>query len=308
MKATQGEASGVTEGPATTFQTKIYTAEDAAVFNDAARREFAPAAQGEAGLSEPRFAFEVYVGDECLAQGECPTFAEAEREADHYAAQYADDGEVSVEFYQVTKIDRGAADRRLTAEHGGADKWEGAEGWEQLAWELCANECGEDACNELIWEGGPVPEPWGERWLKYEDEAKRLLAMVRKYAPAPVTAEQGGAPLDRGPHFVECEGSEPSLRMLVHKYYEAHFPLEEANYHAMRYLRDVATPPAQPQAAEPAGEVEQLSAMVQTLDQQCAKYEAALRHLAENAFAKKDWQYARAALATPTSPTEPTAP
>lgn len=84
-----------------------------------------------------------------------------------------------------------AADRRLTAEQPVV--WEGAEEWEPLAWELCANECGEDACNELIWEGGAVPEPWGERWLKYEDEAKRLIAMVRKYAPAPVTAEQGGA-------------------------------------------------------------------------------------------------------------------
>lgn len=59
-------------------------------------------------------------------------------------------------------------------------KWEGAEEWMPLAWELCAEECGEDACTELVWEGGPVPEPWGDRWLKYEDEAKRLIALVRK--------------------------------------------------------------------------------------------------------------------------------
>ena len=63
-------------------------------------------------------------------------------------------------------------------------KWEGAEEWMPLAWELCADECGEDACNELVWEGGPVPEPWGDRWLKYEDEAKRLIALVRKHVPA----------------------------------------------------------------------------------------------------------------------------
>lgn len=58
--------------------------------------------------------------------------------------------------------------------------WEGAEEWMPLAWELCAEEHGEEACSELVWEGGPIPEPWGDRWLKYEDEAKRLIALVRK--------------------------------------------------------------------------------------------------------------------------------
>ncbi len=58
-------------------------------------------------------------------------------------------------------------------------KWEGAEYWMPLAWALCADECGEEACTELVWEGGTVPEPWGDRWLKYEDEAKRLIALVR---------------------------------------------------------------------------------------------------------------------------------
>ncbi len=65
-----------------------------------------------------------------------------------------------------------------------SDKWEGAEEWMPLAWELCADECGEEACTELIWEGGPIPEPWGDRWLKYEDEAKRLIALVRKHIPS----------------------------------------------------------------------------------------------------------------------------
>jgi len=62
-------------------------------------------------------------------------------------------------------------------------KWEGAEEWMPLAWELCANECGEDACTELIWEGGPIPEPWGDRWLKYEGQAREMIAMVRKHVP-----------------------------------------------------------------------------------------------------------------------------
>lgn len=62
--------------------------------------------------------------------------------------------------------------------------WEGTEEWMPLAWELCANECGEEACAELIWEGGTVPEPWGERWLKYEDQAREMIALVRKHVPS----------------------------------------------------------------------------------------------------------------------------
>jgi hypothetical protein len=70
-----------------------------------------------------------------------------------------------------------------------AQGWEGAEEWMPLAWHLCAEENGEDACTELVWEGGPVPEPWGDRWLKYEDKAKRMIAKVREQAhaaPAPM--------------------------------------------------------------------------------------------------------------------------
>lgn len=78
----------------------------------------------------------------------------------------------------------------LAAIRATEDKWEGAEGWEPLAWQLCAEENGEDACSELIWEGGPIPEPWGDRWLKYEDEAKRLIKLVREYA-FPVAKDAG---------------------------------------------------------------------------------------------------------------------
>lgn len=67
-------------------------------------------------------------------------------------------------------------------------RWEGGEGWESLAWELCADENGEDACNELIWEGGTIPEPWGDRWMKYEGEAKRLIALVHKHVATPLRA------------------------------------------------------------------------------------------------------------------------
>ena len=66
--------------------------------------------------------------------------------------------------------------------------WEGGEDWESLAWALCAEEHGEDSCNELIWEGGPIPEPWGDRWLKYEPEAKRLIALVRKHTTPPASS------------------------------------------------------------------------------------------------------------------------
>lgn len=99
-----------------------------------------------------------------------------------------------------------------------ADKWEGAEEWMPLAWELCANENGEDACTELVLEGGPIPEPWGDRWLKYEDQAKEMIALVRKHVPAlaaasaaPVQAVPGWAlvPLHATPEMVSAaEGVE----------------------------------------------------------------------------------------------------
>lgn len=59
--------------------------------------------------------------------------------------------------------------------------WTGGEEWEQLAWHLCAEENGEESCDELIWEGGPIPEPWGPRWMKYEHEATRMIELVRKF-------------------------------------------------------------------------------------------------------------------------------
>jgi hypothetical protein len=64
--------------------------------------------------------------------------------------------------------------------------WEGAEQWEPLAMFLCADENGSDSCHEMVWEGYP-PEPWGERWQKYESEARRMIDLTR-YAFQTVTA------------------------------------------------------------------------------------------------------------------------
>ena len=64
--------------------------------------------------------------------------------------------------------------------------WEGAEQWEPLAMFLCADENGSDSCHEMVWEGWP-PEPWGERWQKYESEARRMIDLT-SYAFQPVTA------------------------------------------------------------------------------------------------------------------------
>jgi hypothetical protein len=99
-----------------------------------------------------------------------------------------DDGyqnEVSQQAITAIKQARSAPEESVATED-----WEGAEYWMPLAWELCADECGEDACNELIWEGGPIPEPWGDRWLKYEDEAKRLIALVQKHTTPPAAPVQ----------------------------------------------------------------------------------------------------------------------
>ena len=73
--------------------------------------------------------------------------------------------------------------------------WQGGEGWESLAWELCADENGEESCDELVWEGGPIPEPWGDRWMKYEGEAKRLIAIVHKHTAPLYTHPPARVPL-----------------------------------------------------------------------------------------------------------------
>lgn len=83
--------------------------------------------------------------------------------------------------------------RELRAGRAERDKqepvvWEGAERWEPLAMFLCADENGSDSCHELIWEGYP-PEPWGERWQKYEREAKRMIDLVSQYAAPPVITQ-----------------------------------------------------------------------------------------------------------------------
>ena len=72
------------------------------------------------------------------------------------------------------------------------EPWTGGEEWEALAWHLCAEENGEDACGELLWEGGPIPEPWGDRWMKYESDAKRMIELVRKFVAAQPTAQAEG--------------------------------------------------------------------------------------------------------------------
>ena len=66
--------------------------------------------------------------------------------------------------------------------------WDSGEEWEPLALCLCAEENGLDSCHELIWEGYP-PEPWGERWQKYEREAKRMIDLVSQYAAPPVITQ-----------------------------------------------------------------------------------------------------------------------
>jgi hypothetical protein len=85
----------------------------------------------------------------------------------------------------------------------GSAAWDNSEGWESLAWELCADENGEECCNELIWEGGPVPEPWGERWLKYEDEAAHQARSQAR--PRPNQSSHTGA--GRNAHQTSRVGS-----------------------------------------------------------------------------------------------------
>jgi len=69
------------------------------------------------------------------------------------------------------------------------EEWNG-EGWESLAWHLCAEENGEDACNDLLWVGGAVPEPWVDRWQRYEGDAKRMIRLVKEHYNPKIGGEE----------------------------------------------------------------------------------------------------------------------
>lgn len=32
--------------------------------------------------------------------------------------------------------------------------------------------------HDMIWSCGTIPEPWGEAWQRYEDDARKLVGMV----------------------------------------------------------------------------------------------------------------------------------
>lgn len=61
----------------------------------------------------------------------------------------------------------------------GGQESDNIEGWEPLAIALCEEE-GNDPF-ELIWEHDAIPEPWGDRWMKYEDDAKRMINLVHTH-------------------------------------------------------------------------------------------------------------------------------
>ncbi len=75
----------------------------------------------------------------------------------------------------------------------GGSEVDNVAGWEMLAMALAREE--HDDIHHLIWEGGPVPEPWGEVWQKYEGDASRMIALVREHAAHALQA-QDAAPVE----------------------------------------------------------------------------------------------------------------
>lgn len=68
--------------------------------------------------------------------------------------------------------------------------------WDLLAIVLC-EEDGNDP-HQLLWSGGPIPEPWGDYWCKYEGDAKRMIRLVREFAPASGSTHPAAAGVPEG--------------------------------------------------------------------------------------------------------------
>lgn len=67
---------------------------------------------------------------------------------------------------------------------------------------------GHDDPNHLIWEGGPIPEPWGEVWCRYEEPAKEILRLVDGcLTPKGCTPVEpsGWQPIETAPDSVQGE-------------------------------------------------------------------------------------------------------
>lgn len=90
------------------------------------------------------------------------------------------------------------------------------EEWERLAMALASEE--HDDIHHLIWEGGPVPTPWGEVWQRYEGDAKRLIALVREHVPtltpaAPAVKRTPYGPAIRGDVLIDAERLDLSFHL-----------------------------------------------------------------------------------------------
>jgi hypothetical protein len=59
--------------------------------------------------------------------------------------------------------------------------------------------------HQLVWCGGPVPEPWGDAWQKYEEQAEAVInAIGEGSARALVELHRGSIPADVGRRAMEA--------------------------------------------------------------------------------------------------------
>lgn len=69
--------------------------------------------------------------------------------------------------------------------------------WEPLAMALASEE--HDDIHQIIYTSDPMPEPWGEVWQRYEDDAKRMIDLVARHVlnVVPAVGQQGDSFLHR---------------------------------------------------------------------------------------------------------------
>lgn len=47
--------------------------------------------------------------------------------------------------------------------------------------------------HRMLYSGGPIPDPWGEAWQRYEDQARKIVELLTPATASALAAARKGA-------------------------------------------------------------------------------------------------------------------